>query len=182
MKYISIFLVFFSLSISAKAQETINWISLEQAIALQKKAPKKILMDVYTVWCGPCRQLDKYTFHNTDVVNYVNTNYYAVKFNGEGDVSINYKGQTYTNPEYNEANKNRRNSPHELARYLQINAYPTIVFFDEQADVIAPIKGYQQPQQLEMYLKLFKNDDHKKIKTQEEFNTYYKAFKPEFKG
>ena len=44
-------------SLSLKAQEKINWISLEKAVELQKKTPKKILIDMYTVWCGPCKML-----------------------------------------------------------------------------------------------------------------------------
>lgn len=166
---------------SGVAQE-INWVSFEEAIELQKKNPKKIMMDVYTVWCGPCKMLDKNTFHNADVVEYVNENFYAVKFNGEGNDIVKYKDKTYKNPNYNEARKNTRNGAHELARFLQISAYPTIVFFDEKAEVIAPIRGYQKPKQLELYLKLFHNDDHKSIETQEDFNNYYKAFKSEFQG
>ncbi|GAB1855427.1 thioredoxin fold domain-containing protein [Flavobacteriaceae bacterium MHTCC 0001] len=167
--------------LNVTAQE-INWISLEKALELQKKTPKKIMMDVYTVWCGPCKMLDKNTFHNTDVVEYVNKNYYAVKFNGEGNDVVKYKDKTFSNPNYNEARAKTRNSSHELTRYLQINAYPTVVFFDEKAEVIAPIRGYQQPKQIELYLKMFKQDDHKNIKTQEDFNKYYKTFKSEFKG
>lgn len=168
-------------SVSGIAQE-INWVTLEEAIALQKKAPKKIMMDVYTVWCGPCKMLDKNTFSNPDVVEYVNKNYYAVKFNGEGKDVVKYKDKSFSNPNYSEAKARTRNSAHELARYLQISAYPTIVFFDENAEVIAPIRGYQKPTQLELYLKLFKNDDHKDIKTQDDFNEYFKTFKSEFKG
>ncbi|GAL69022.1 hypothetical protein JCM19301_154 [Jejuia pallidilutea] len=98
------------------------------------------MMDVYTVWCGPCKMLDKNTFRNPDVIDYVNKNYYAVKFNGEGNDVVSYKDNSYANPGYNEARAKTRNSAHELARYLQISAYPTIVFFDENADVIAPIR------------------------------------------
>ncbi|WP_423856431.1 thioredoxin family protein [Yeosuana marina] len=181
MKKISLILVLTVLtSVTSIAQE-INWVSFDEALALQKKTPKKIMMDVHTNWCGPCKMLDKNTFHNKDVVDYVNKNYYAVKFNGEGNETINYKGQTFSNPNYNPELANKRNSAHQLASYLQISAYPTIVFFDENGDVIAPIRGYQKPTQLELYLKMFKNDDHKAIDTQEKFNTYYSNFKPEFK-
>jgi hypothetical protein len=31
-----------------------------------------------------------------------------------------------------------------------------------------------------LYLKMFKNDEHLDLKTQEAFNEYYTAFKPEF--
>ncbi|WP_299338667.1 thioredoxin fold domain-containing protein [uncultured Psychroserpens sp.] len=163
----------------AQVQE-INWMSFEEALAAQKKNPKKIMMDVYTNWCGPCKMLDKNTFHNKDVVEYINKNYYAVKFNGEGNSVVNYNGKAYKNANYKEELKNRRNSAHELTRALGVRAYPTIVYFNEEGKVIQPISGYMRPQQIELYLKLFHTDDYKNIKTQEEFNTYYKAFKAEF--
>jgi thioredoxin-related protein len=180
-KIVYICLLALLVSVNSVAQE-INWVTLNEALELQKKNPKKIMIDVYTNWCGPCKMLDKNTFQNADVANYVNANYYAVKFNGEGNDVVNYKGKSFNNPNYNPGLANRRNSAHSLASYLQISAYPTIVFMDEKAEVIAPIRGYQTPPQLELYLKLFKNDDHKEINTQEKFNEYYQAFKPEFKG
>jgi thioredoxin-related protein len=180
-KIVYIFALAVLTTVTSIAQE-INWVTLDKAIELQKKSPKKIMMDVYTSWCGPCKMLDKNTFHNEDVVKYVNANYYAVKFNAEGNESINYKGQQYSNPNYNPELATRRNSAHELSRYLQIQAYPTIVFMDEKGDVIAPIRGYQTPPQLELYLKMFKADEHIKLDSQEKFNAYYTAFKPEFKG
>lgn len=168
-------------TLNSSAQE-INWITLSEAIELQKKTPKKIMMDVYTNWCGPCKMLDINTFHNKDVVAYVNENYYAVKFNGEGNDVIKYNDKDFTNPSYDPSKANKRNSPHQLTRYLQINAYPTIVFFDETSGVIAPIRGYQTPPQIELYLKLFKDDLHKEINTQEKFSEYVKGFKSEFKS
>ena len=41
------------------AQDGIRWMSMNEALEAQKEAPKKILMDVYTSWCGPCKLLDK---------------------------------------------------------------------------------------------------------------------------
>lgn len=177
IKYICLLAIL--MSVKGFAQE-IKWISLQEAVALQKKAPKKIMMDVYTNWCGPCKMLDKNTFQNKDVADYVNKNYYAVKFNGEGNDVVAFNGNTYKNPGYDASRANSRNAAHQLASYLQISAYPTIVFFDEKANVIAPIRGYQTPPQLELYLKMFKQDDHKSIDTQEKFNAYYKAFTPQF--
>ncbi len=180
MKRILLLLVVFTTAFT-NAQK-INWVTFEEALELQKKAPKKIMMDVYTSWCGPCKMLDKNTFHNKDVADYVNKNYYAVKFNAEGNEQINYKGKIFSNPNYNPAKAKSRNSAHELSRYFQVQAYPTIVFLDEKGEVIAPIRGYQRPIELELYLKMFSEDKHKEIDTQEKFNVYYKAFKPEFKG
>jgi thioredoxin-related protein len=160
---------------------TINWMTLEQAVAAQKKKPKKIMMDAYTDWCSPCKMLDANTFKNADVVKYVNANFYAVKFDAEGNESINFKGKTYTNPNYDPAKDKQRNSAHQLATYFKVSAYPTILFLDEEANTLSPVKGYMTPQQLEVYLTLFATNDYKEVKTTEEWTEYQKNFKYTFK-
>lgn len=182
MKKITLILALVLFSVANSIAQEIKWVSLEDALALQKKKPKKIMMDVYTNWCGPCKMLDKNTFQNPDVAKYVNDNYYAVKFNAEGNDVVKYKGTSYSNPGYKAEMASRRNSVHDLTRILKVNAYPTIVFFDEQGELIFPLRGYQNPQQLELYLKMFKDDKHKEMKTQEDFNSFYSAFVPKFKG
>ena len=180
-KIIYILLFAILIPVVGLAQE-IKWMSLEQALVLQKKSPKKIIMDVYTNWCGPCKMLDKNTFQNPDVVKYINQYYYAVKFNAEGNSTITYNGKSYSNPNYKEELASRRNSPHDFTRYLNVSGYPTIVYFDESGNLIAPVVGYKTPQQIELYLRLFGEDKHKEMKTQEDFNAYYTAFVPQFKG
>ena len=175
-----LFITLLFVSVSINAQE-INWVTLEEAVELQKKNPKKIMIDMYTVWCGPCKMLDRNTFKNKDVATYINNYYYAVKFNAEGNDVVNYQGREFTNPNYRPENARRRNSAHQLTRYFQVSAYPTIVFIDEDLKMLTGLRGYQKPQQLELYLKLFKEDHHKTMDSQEKFNAYYKSFKPEFK-
>ena len=180
MKTRLLILAFSFFAILTVTAQEINWVTIEEAVALQKKEPRKIMMDVYTAWCGPCKMLDRNTFHNKDVVEYVNKNYYAVKFNAEGNDTVTFNGNTFSNPNYDPSLASRRNSVHEFTRFLQVRAYPTIVFMDEEGKVIAPITGYKQPQQLELYLKLFKGDDYKALDTQQKFNDYYSTFTPEF--
>jgi thioredoxin-related protein len=181
MKKIIFLLAIIAFSNNIKAQE-INWISLNEALELQKETPKKIMIDVYTNWCGPCKLLDKKTFHNKDVVAFVNKHYYAVKFNGEGDEMVNYKEASYGNPNYDKRKANKRNSAHEFANFMGVNAYPTIVFLNEKSDLIIPLRGFHDAQQLEFYLKIFINDTHKTLTSQAKFDTYYNAFKPVFKN
>ena len=165
-------------SISLTAQE-INWMTLEKAIEAQKTTPKKIFIDAYTIWCGPCKMLDKNTFHNKDVAEYVNKNYYAVKFNAEGNETINYKGVKYTNPNF-KPNTSGRNSSHQLSGVFGIRAYPTLLYLDEEANLIAPITGYKTPSQLELCLKFYNSSDVKSI-TKESWESYAANFTPEFK-
>ena len=157
----------------------IHWMSIEEALAKQKEEPKKIFLDAYTKWCGPCKMLDRNTFHDKNVVKYVNEHFYAVKFDAEGPDPITFKGKVYKNPNYVEG-KRGRNGVHELTMAFGVRAYPTMLFFDEQADILMPVKGYLKPPQLELYLKLVAQDDYKKINSDAEWNAYQAAFKPTF--
>jgi|SRR5699024_5514147 len=161
-----------------QAQE-IKWITMNEALAAQKKNPKKIVVDVYADWCGPCKMMDRNTFTDKNVINYINENFYAVKFNAEGTEEVTYNGKTFTNPKY-QANKRGRNATHQFPLALQVRAYPSLVYFDEEGAVIQTIPGYFTPSQLEIYLKMMATDDYKEITTAEAWNAYQKAFEGTF--
>ena len=65
-------------------------------------------MDVYANWCGPCKLLDKHTFSNKDLIEYVNENFYAVKFNGEGIEEIYFYDRVFNNPKYDPKRKGKK--------------------------------------------------------------------------
>ena len=47
----------FLISTEALTAQEIAWMSMDQALLAQQQTPKKIFMDVYTTWCGPCKLL-----------------------------------------------------------------------------------------------------------------------------
>lgn len=174
MKHIVYLLLF--LSTATMGAQEIKWMTMDEALAAQQEEPKKIFMDVYTTWCGPCKMLDKNTFANKDVAAFINENYYPVKFNAEGTEVVNYLGNVYTNPRH-DPNRRGRNSQHELAQALKLQGYPSMVFFDEQGNYIQPIVGYHTPKRLEIYVKMVSNDDYKELTTGEKWKTYQEEFK-----
>ena len=141
---LTLFILIFSIHFTYS--QKVNWVSFEQAVKLQKTNPKNIMMDVYTEWCGPCKMMDKNTFENPLIAKFLNDNFYAVKFNAEGTEKVSYNGKVYGNPNFKSGRI--RNSSHDFSRYLGINSYPTIVFFDKDSKPIAPIRGYQGPHKL----------------------------------
>ena len=40
----------------------IEWMTFREALDAQRENPKKIIVDVYTDWCGPCKLMDKKPF------------------------------------------------------------------------------------------------------------------------
>lgn len=175
----NILIIVFLFTLGSVNAQKINWMTMNEALAAQKENPKKIFMDVYTTWCGPCKMLDKNTFSDKSVIEYINKNYYAVKFNAEGTEEIKYKDFTYTNPNYNPDRKGR-NSQHLFAHALKVNAYPTVVFFKEDGELIQAVPGYRTPKQLEIFLKMIQSDDYLKITTASAWEEYQKNFKYTF--
>ena len=141
-----------------KAPEVVvQWMTLEEAMEKCKTEKRKIFIDVFTDWCGWCKRMDESTFVNTDVAQYLNDNYYAVKFNAEQQDDIVFNNKTY------HFRKNGARGYHELAAELLNNrlSFPTVVFLDETMNVIQPIPGYLEAAKLETILNYFGTDSHK---------------------
>jgi len=158
--------------------QQIEWLSVEKALELQKQEPKKIFMDVYTDWCGPCKMMDILTFSNKDVIEYVNKHFYAVKFNGEGNEEFMHLGNVYSNPQY--VATKRKNKMHEFAQYLGIQGYPVVVFFNEKGEPILPVMGMLDPAQLELYLKFVQSNDYLSVNDEQQMRQYVENFEYEF--
>lgn len=142
--------------------------TIEEAEAAAQKEPRKIVIDVYTDWCGWCKKMDKDTFQNEKIAEYVNEHYYAVKFNAEQKDSIVFQGQTF------KFVPQGRRGYHELAAALLNGrmSYPNIVYLDEDLKMIQPIPGYMAPQQFEEVIKFIGGDHYKTTP----FETYKKTF------
>jgi thioredoxin-related protein len=139
----------------------INWLTMEEAAAKIKKQPRKVMIDVYTDWCGWCKKMDKSTFTDPAVVAYINKNYYAVKLDAEGKKPITLNGHTYTfKPEY---------KAHELAVALLQGqmSYPTTVYLDEKFNMLTPVPGYIDAKTFHKILTYFGDNHHKSMTWQE---------------
>ena len=109
----------------------------------------------------------KNTFTDKFIIRYINENYYAVKFNAEGNDTIDFQGKTFKNPNFDPAKTRGRNGTHEFAAIAAVDgrlAYPTLVFLDEGLNMIGPLQGYRQPDQLLPFLEFFENEIYKKNK------------------
>lgn len=116
----------------AQAQEKIEWLKFEEAVAATEANPKMLLVDVYTDWCGWCKKMDKETFTDPAVIKYINESFYAVKMNAEDNKrSFDFKGKKYTEA--------------KMAAAMRVQSYPNFVIIDPTLMNITQLPGYRQP-------------------------------------
>lgn len=97
----------------------INWeTDLDKALEMSKQQNKPIMIDVYTDWCGACKEMDKTTFANKDVINN-SANFIALKFNPEKAANGN-----------------------DFLNKYSILGFPTMLFMNSDGFVIRRIVGY----------------------------------------
>jgi thioredoxin-related protein len=124
-----------------KDEQKIQWISLEKAQELVKESPREIFIDVYTDWCSWCKVMDKKTFRDPQVVEYVNEHYYAVKLNAESEKEVKFNDVTLTEA--------------ELAEAFGVTAYPTVVLVNQHFDLVAPAPGFRKAKEFKKMLEEF---------------------------
>ena len=124
------------------------WVKLDKVESMVKSSKKKVLVDVYTSWCGPCKMMDRMTFTDQSVVDAVSKSFYPVKYNAEGPEAFTFMGKEYGNPNFDPKKTRGRNARHELASYFAVRGYPTMVVMDENMKIIDKIVGYKKPAEL----------------------------------
>ena len=146
----------------------LQWISLEQARIRMEKEKRPILIDLYTDWCGWCREMDKKTYANPRVAEYLSSRFYTVRLNAETRENISWNNKEYHfNPGY------RSN---EFAVFLTNGRlqFPTTVFLPTDGSAPQAVPGFFPPRDFELIVRYFGDKAYGSIP----FDVYRQQFKP----
>jgi thioredoxin-related protein len=96
--------------------ESGSWMDVNQKAMASGKL---IMVDAYTEWCGPCKEMDKRMFHdNAEVADLINEHFVSFKVDCERGFGLDF------------------------ARKLKVSAYPTLLFFNSEGQLIDRQMGY----------------------------------------
>ncbi len=91
-----------ALSQAPNEEHAFHDLSLTQAIKLARQEEKIVMIDFYTTWCPPCKELDRTTWKNVDVIAWLRDNAVAIKIDAEKEL--------------------------EIAKQYKLTGYPTLAF------------------------------------------------------
>ncbi|MEL6357777.1 MAG: thioredoxin family protein [Bacteroidota bacterium] len=69
----------------------------ERARELAAEQEKLLFIDFYTVWCGPCKRLDKYVFQNDSVSSLMGRQVVLLKYDAEQDTTFHLSKKYHVN-------------------------------------------------------------------------------------
>ncbi len=118
----------------------------KKVLKMSKKQNKPIFVDAYTTWCGPCKTLAKEVFTQKKVADFFNENFINVKMDMEKGEGI------------------------ELKNSWDIKAFPTLLYFNPQGEIIHRVVGAYGADEFLEYSKMAVDDTKMAINLQKRFD------------
>jgi thiol-disulfide isomerase/thioredoxin len=115
MKYLLLITSF--ITTIAFGQIEFKHLTLAEGKALAKKENKPLFVDVFAIWCGPCKYMANTTFKDPAIGEYYNKNFICIKVDGE-----------------------KEDGPSVMSTY-QITAYPTLLYFNPNGELATTFVG-----------------------------------------
>lgn len=129
----------------AGGKTSLEWKTFNEGLVEAKKLNKKILVDVYTDWCGWCKKMDREVYTDKEVAAYLADQYVVIKLNAESESKLTYENKTI--------------SEMELAHDFGVTGYPTTIFMKANGEAITLLPGYLPAEKFIDVLK-FVGEDH----------------------
>jgi len=113
-------------AVGVRFEQELSWAEVQQKA---KKENKYIFVDVFTTWCGPCKQMDRDIFPKEEVGDFFNTQFVSVKVQAD----ITKKDSEDVKQWYQDAQA--------IVTTYNIDSYPVYLFFNPQGELVHRING-----------------------------------------
>ncbi len=131
----------------------LRWYKLTEGLEAAEKADKKVLVDIYTEWCGWCKKMDEEVYTDAGVMEYLDERYILVKMDAESPDQVEYAGE--------------KMSEEQLSSAFGVRGFPTTIFLLPNGEPITLLPGYIQAEQFLGILTYIGEDHYENMKYEE---------------
>ena len=112
---------------SVSSQNLVEWKSYAMGMDLAKDKNKLVFLHFYAKWCSYCTKMEKESFQDDSIADYLNDNFISIRVDVDEEKSI---ADTYN-----------------------VFALPTTYFFTSSGEKLGPVPGYISKDRLMTMLK-----------------------------
>ncbi len=155
---------FYDTTFVKKRIKTYSYLEIEK---LQKKKPKKVLINIYASFCNSCKVQNATTLTDTSIANYLNKYFYVMNFDAESNDTLIFNNEKCFKTLINGYPLNT------FAIKVSNNRlqFPTIAVLDEKLKHIDALNSFVSPETLKPILKFYAEDKFKTMNWQEYLNS-----------
>lgn len=131
--------------------------SLSEIEKLQKKNPKKVLINIYAGFCNSCKVQNATTIKDSAIATYINKHFYVMNFDAESNDTIIFKGEKHFKTSIN-------GYPFNTFAFKATNnklQFPTIAVLDDKQNTLDALGSFLSPKVLLPILKYYADDKYK---------------------
>lgn len=126
---------------AGKQTSGVKWYTYSEGLALGKQESKKVFLTFYADWCAYCHKMEKESFQNAEIADFLNRHFISIKANSDKET--------------------------KLAREFFVRGLPSNWFLDAKGEKIAGQPGYIPPKQLLQLLRFIQSDSYKDMSLKE---------------
>ena len=149
-------IISFILSISLCVEANSKILNINDVAKSATVHNKQLMVFFHMSYCGYCKRMKNRTLMNPQVKNYIDKNFVLIDINIDDNEKVIFENVSY--------------SKKDFANELDIDLFPTVIFFDQNAEVTYTARGHRKIKRFQKILEFIHTKSFEKV----DFFDYYK--------